>query len=579
MINNVVYLNASWILPILGAAILLLAVFLWKEWARAGKHRFLIKSIVAFFAVSSLFLVALKPAFPTSKNGGNVALLTPGYDNVQLDSLRKAEGKMKLLNYEPGIPLPAAIRSSKIVFVLGYGLKEYDLWQLEEVPALYLYAEMPEGVIKLNYKVENSEGDNLRLQGLYKNAKDGSRLVLSGPGGAGLDSIALSGEEEQVFQLMAPLKAEGNYIYSLTEKNTEGGIINVNAIPVKVSEKEKLRILILNSFPTFETRYLKNFLAEAGHELVVRSQITRNRFKFEYLNTGRIAMGRLTDETLESFDLLISDASSLRGFSGSEKTVIENMVRERGLGLFLQPDDAFFNSRGQLNILNFISLSNTEINDPQWPGITLNTYPYRIREGFGIQEIHTSGNSIISAYKKIGEGKIGTAVYSDTWQLILEGKNQVYGELWSQILEELSRKEVSSATWHTEDVIGQIDEPFEFELRTEVVNPIVTTGSGSIIPLIQDPSISYLWKGTSWPREKGWNTLHLDSTSVHHFYVEDNTSWSQLKTFKTQQANQRFFNSEIIEGRDYSPLEPINPLWFFGLFLICMGGLWLEPKL
>ncbi|QED36627.1 hypothetical protein FK178_02360 [Antarcticibacterium arcticum] len=579
MINNVVFLNESWFLPILGAAILLLVVFLWKEWTLAGKHRFIIKSTLVFIAVISLVLVVLKPAIHIPKKGGNIALLTPGYAKAQLDSLKKAERGLKLFNYEAGNPLPSQVSSSKKVFVLGYGLKEFDLWQMDGIPALYLNTELPEGVIKLNYKVENSVGDDLVVQGLYKNPKGGYRLLLEGPGETGLDSVELNGENEQAFKMLVPLKAKGNYIYSLTEKDEEGRIIKKDILPVKVAEKEELRILILNAFPTFETRYLKNFLAEAGHELVVRSQITRNRFKFEYLNTDRIGIGRLTEEILEPFDLLIADASSLRGFSGSERNVIGNMVREQGLGVFIQPDDTYFSSRGQLNILSFINFPNTEINDLQWPSIKLNAYPYRIKKEFGIREIHAPGNSIAAAYKKMGEGKIGTAVYSDTWELLLEGNDQAYRQIWSKLIEEVSRKEFSTASWNTVAISGQIDEPFEFELRTEIEDPFVTTGGGSNIPLIQDTSIPYLWRGTTWPRESGWNILHLDTISTYHFYVEDGLQGTTRDDVQILQANKRYFNAEIVEGQGYSPLEPVNPLWFFGLFLICMGGLWLEPKL
>ncbi|HSI70662.1 MAG TPA: hypothetical protein VK941_10545, partial [Gillisia sp.] len=89
----------------------------------------------------------------------------------------------------------------------------------------------------------------------------------------------------------------------------------------------------------------------------------------------------------------------------------------------------------------------------------------------------------------------------------------------------------------------------------------------------------WLWKGTTWPQQEGWNSISLDTTCFLDYYVAGERDWTSLSSVKTKEANQRFFEiSDSIENGQY-PLEPVNPLWFYGLFLLCMGGLWLEPKL
>src|SRR5690606_26085051 len=98
-------------------------------------------------------------------------------------------------------------------------------------------------------------------------------------------------------------------------------------------------------------------------------------------------IGNISISVLEPFDLLIADASSLRGFSGGEISAIEDQVTENGLGLFIQPDEKFFNSSGKLNALKFERNAGGEITDLQWPALKLYGFPYRIKKDFEVTAI------------------------------------------------------------------------------------------------------------------------------------------------------------------------------------------------
>jgi hypothetical protein len=47
MIDKIIFLNESWLWPILIGGILLLGIFLLKDWMQAGKRRFLLKAVLA----------------------------------------------------------------------------------------------------------------------------------------------------------------------------------------------------------------------------------------------------------------------------------------------------------------------------------------------------------------------------------------------------------------------------------------------------------------------------------------------------------------------------------------------------
>lgn len=579
MIDNFTFLNEYLILPISFGAAILLIVFIWKEWSQSGKHRLYFKVLLAFLAISSLILIALKPAIPGDKDSNKLVLLTHGFEKFQLDSLKKAHKKIKQLEYEPGQLISKEIRAAKNVFILGHGIRQYDLWQLDEIPALFLVGNLPEGVVKLNYEQENFVGDSLVLKGLYANPESGNQLVMQDPAGTGLDSLVFNTEEKRSFRLSAELKVEGKYLFSLVEKDSFGEILTSDPVPVKVSKKDPLQILVINSFPTFETRYLKNFLAEAGHRITVRSQITTGRYKYEYFNTNRSSLGSLTEESLGPFDLLIIDAAALRSLPGNQRSAIENSARENGLGVFIQADDAFFKSPGILADLDFERITATEVSIEHWPGIKFPIHPYTLKDDFRIQSIHSANNLISTGYKRNGFGRIGTTIFTNTYQLMLDGHTRAYKQLWSQVVENISRKENPAVAWEKNQMIAYKHEPYDFRLRTVLDSVEVKNKEGNTIPLMQEVDFPTLWKGTTWPKQSGWNTLQADTTGVFEYYVSNKTHWKALTAFNTFEANKRYFIRPEIVGQGLRPLEPINPLWFFGLFLICMGGLWLEPKL
>jgi hypothetical protein len=257
---------------------------------------------------------------------------------------------------------------------------------------------------------------------------------------------------------------------------------------------------------------------------------------------------------------------------------VEKSVREGGLGIFIQPDENIFNLREELVPFAFERVQREEVRLADWQDVVFTRFPYRIEKDFGVQPIHISNDQIATAYKRIGEGRIGTSVISNTYFLSLEGNTEAYRQLWSRAVEQVARKQSLAAGWEQEAEIIYPNEPFNFILRSELEEPEISTGRNRI-PLKQDLHFPWLWKGTTWPQQEGWNSIRMDTTAVLDYYVAGEKDWTSLSSVKTREANQRFFEiSGSMENGQY-PLEPVNPLWFYGVFLLGMGGLWLEPKL
>ncbi|PKD18308.1 hypothetical protein APR41_03920 [Salegentibacter salinarum] len=580
MDNNITFLNSTWFWPVLMCWLLLMLVFVWKEVSQSGKKRLILKVFLIFLAVSSLALIAIKPAILKEIKEESYLILTENFKQKQLDSLKNKYRKIEVIDYRKNKVLPT-LGNSKEIFVLGSGIRDYDRWQFEDLPVTYLPGETPSGIVKLNFKQQKQVGDKLELRGEFLAPKPGTQLVLKDAGGISVDSIVFTLEENTNFKLSTDLKAAGDYVFNIVEKDSLGEILNRNPFTVKVDKKENLRILILNSYPTFEIKYLKNFLAESGHELVVKNRITTGRFKFEFFNTKRGNLGRLQQSNLEDFELLILDSGALRNLSSAERNALQNLVREAGLGVLILGEANILNSLGDFSVFALQRVSATEAVLDDFPEIAIGKQPYQLKPKFGLEEIHRSNSSILSAYKRFGQGRIGTTLLESTWQLQLEGKQESYQQIWSELVEQISKRESVIASWHQETGFAFKDEPFQFQLRTSVENPRVRDKNNYLIPLKQDLNNSELWTGKTYPRETGWEQLKMeqDSASVFNYYVYKDNDWQAIKSYQTLQENNRFFPQKISKDSVEKTPVAINPLWFFGLFLIGMGGLWLEPKL
>lgn len=576
MSEKITFLHAQWLWLILGIALLLGLVFVWKEW-KSGKKRLFLKSIIAFLALTALALLALQPLVLRTETAGMGVILTPNYEKAQLDSLQQQYKGMPVLTYNAGKPLLNRIDTLKTVWLLGEGIQPFDLWQLDHTAANYLGSNLPKGIIRLNYKAENVTGNLLVINGLYHQGENGNKLLLQDPAGNALDSISLKAEKEQNFQLQTELKTVGNYVFWLVEKDSLGKVISSDPLPVQIAEKKRLKILVLNGFPTFETKYLKNFLAESGHELMVRSQVSKGRYVFEYFNRERTPIGTLSAKSLEALDLLILDTYALKSLTRTERIVLEKAIREVGLGVWIQADAGFFNAQGSLTSFDFYRDKNTAIRLDAWPKLTLSKHPYVFKEGFLIQPIYQANGKLISAYQRLGTGRVGTSVIENTYPWLLDDHATAYQELWAEILNTISKKEIPVATWEAPAIVFK-DAPFQFKIRTLVNEPTVT--GHFEIPLRQEVAIPNIWIGTLHPQETGWNqlTLKQDTTAVYSYYVTDTSHWKALTAAETIAANQNYFKQTHATGAKNKTWKPLKPWWFFMIFLVCMGYLWLEPK-
>lgn len=570
---------------ILLGALLLLMFLIWKEINR--KNRFLagrISAVILMIATITLWL--LQPTTPVLTDSTSIILLTKNYDRAKADSLNKKYPTHKFLRTHDAVdfkdaselmPYELDDHKNDIVFILGDGLPYYEQ---EKIISTYSYipSKPPVGIIQLNVPNSIQVNHTATISGTV-NIQGKTTLILEEPGG-GKDSVVLTGTGAKPFSLSFQTQQTGLFRYavslrdSLTTK-TEG------QLPIEVTPEKKMNILFVQKYPSAEVRYLKNFLSEKGNALIVRSQISKNDFHYEFSNRESARIDRLTSESLNEFDLLIMDSESLSGLSASELKSLEQSTKE-GLGVIILMNDADLKSK--LPLLN-ASLK-THAHDTvhllmKSQNIVLPALPVSVLSGSSITAVTTSAARVLSGYRHEVAGKVGFQLLHETYRLLLEGKTTEYSTLWSPLLESIVRLKAERFKIQlTNSFPYYQDEPLAVQVISSKDGPELKNNT-TLLPLQEDVLIDDYWHATTWTGKPGWHSLTTQDSTAHHYYVSSENEWSTLRIANQQRKHLSHASSYITKRESTLTTEhkPISPLWFFAIFLMASGFLWLAPKL
>ncbi|MBP2834002.1 hypothetical protein J8281_17535 [Aquimarina sp. U1-2] len=583
MIDTLTFINSQHTWYVILGGCLLLGFCIFKEYHHKPARTFWIRMLVSLLAVTMLVLIALRPAVLMPYVEAYVAVLTKGYDQKQLDSLQSVHPRLKIIKYDVNHPVLDDQVAMDSVFILGYGIAPFDFWRFDDATVSFMGGQDLQGVTSFLYDAKQKVGAESIFKGKYSKPTKGHQLFFEGPWGSIIDSILLNDLDTQEFQFKMKPRVKGRYLFSLIEKDTTGYVISKDPVPLVIEAPISFHILIVNRFPTFETKYLKNFLAESGHQVSVKSQITKGRYKFEFFNTEKKSIGNFSEQLLKPFDLLIIDAATLQNLGERSLQSIKNAIRNQGLGLFIQPNRNFYNIPLNPLTFNFDEDKKTTVQLKTEPKIEVSKYKYVFTNSFRNQVIHKDvQNLTITAYKQIGKGRIATTILENTYELLLKGETVAYQNIWSRSIEEVSKREASLAKFEDIKRVARKNHPVDFTMRTSTEEPVVEINSNYQVPLRQNIDIPEVYTGITYPIASGWNTLSIkqDTTIVSHFFVTDSSYWQASRSKQRLQENKRQFNSssQVLTNKKYS-VKPVNTLPLFVVFLLSVGYLWLAPKI
>lgn len=288
---------------------------------------------------------------------------------------------------------------------------------------------------------------------------------------------------------------------------------------------------------------------------------------------------RISAEGLKEFDILIMTTGYWSGLGRAQQQEITRLVERSGLGLLFYPDAEINGLRWQDQNLQLATESVTDT--LQLRGIRLPLEYRRLEKGAeGWEVLAARGKSApVLASSRLGLGMLALSGGQQTYRLLLQGKSEAYEAYWHHLLG-LVMPQPQNSTFLTQEGETSERQALLFRLHSSDSLPNLEVLNAEQQPLKPLVWQSHRWKGR-WhalvrPREAGWYTAAAadDSLSLR---VHQQPSSLQKAAWRT--ASLQAGMAAPPAAKTIYRQEPIPLWWFYVVFLISMGGLWLERKL
>lgn len=558
----------------------------WRESTQAYRLRPL-RVTAQLLSLIALLGLALRPSYSFKVSEPSLLLITENYSTKVSDSLMKVH-KDLLLVTAPGVKqveggmtigtyneLP---RKGQLRFVTGDGIETSALSLLNDESFSFIPGKEPNGIIALQTG-PYEENRRSWVKGAARGMKK-SVIRLIGPGGIE-DSVRFTTGNEVDFALKFTTKRAGRYVYTLTTVDSAGKRTE-DAVPVEVVASRKLSILLLQTYPVPEVRFLKNYLSDKGHTVTARYQLSKNAFRYEWANGASEKLDKLSTGLLGEFDLVITDEEALGQLPAAESVELERAVRD-GLGLLMLLQRSPESRRFPGSVLH-LSPEPTAPDTIRFTVPDFATYvsPYvalKVNRRDLVQPVLTSGRAMLSGFVLHGDGKVGFQALMESYRLSLSGETAPFAALWTPLLEQIARRLDQRLQAHVTTVFPVYpEEPIEFEILS-VSSPEVSV-SGARVPMAEDVHVDGLWHGTTWRSALGWSAISIrGDSSRFNTFVSAPGSWKALRIANQQKANARQATalSSSTSG-EHTVQRPISPVVFFVIFLLSFAFVWFAPK-
>lgn len=576
----------TWIL--LGLLIVLGLLMLRKEWTnREGKWLFF-RVLSIFVLILSLGLILLRPTLGKEVSGRNLLIITSLADSASVAQWKKENPGQEVL-YLEGDNAYQSInelhgKGIDTLIWAGLGPSEEDRELLRDFPSRWLNASLkrPENYLdSLQMDNEISINEVFEFNASFYSHSNEYSIVYQGFTGYS-DSVKLKkGFNEIRFEEMP--KQGGKFVAKLMLKIPNVPMKEVLEIPVLVKEPEQFSILMLSSYPQFENRYLKEWLAHQGHELVQRTAISEGKFRDEFYNTSMRSIPSSKVGFYQKFDFILVDALWLSKLGNSESRQLMTSLTETKQSLLISPEPSVSALIGLHKDLIFTDNhvpKNISFIDQSGIKNTISTTLKHLKSGKPIMESATD----LGAWLKLGEGKVASIHFSDSYKWLLQGRKESYAELWTSIFSSLGAQE-GVVEWNLKTAWPRVGENVYTSLISKIaVKDLTIVPKEPTRQIFQDEHFPEKFQIQIKPGQKGWHQIFLnaDTLSAFHFFVNESNEFHYFKSADLLKENLYFFNRQshdLWNKKIHMEQEKLSMWPFFALFLLSAGFLWIEPRI
>lgn len=445
-----------------------------------------------------------------------------------------------------------------------------------------------------------------RAHGLRTEAGDTGHAELLDPAGAVVDRARLA--DDGRVTLHGTARAAGRSGFRLRLLNAAQEVIDTVDVPLQTIDQPAPRVLIVAGAPGPELKYLRRWAVDTG--LPVQAQASAG---------GGVSLGdqpvALTAARLAETDVLILDERSLAALGAGQRTAIRQALRD-GLGVLVRSTGPLGNSarrtlrdwglpvsgdnrstplrlpveadvallqarrgpqRPAAQDTASISAADTESHTATPP--TLERLALQPDQANTL--LHDQHGAPVGGWRGIGRGRLGLLPVTDSYRLVLVGRDDLHAELWSGVLATLARAlpqpadlRITPATpWAGERVVlCGLPDAAEVHGAGEDDTPVT---------LHIDPATGTGRCAGYWPQRPGWHELRYGD-AVQVFHVSDPADAPALHRQQTLEATWlRIGNRGPAGAATGTPSIPVpGPRWPWLLLFVLVAGLlwWLERR-
>ena len=575
-------------------------------WRRPRRRQLATRLLASAAAVAALWLTAFPPLHRLPAARAEAILLTPGYSGDTLRELRRQLGAgtpvwacgeiERPANAQPLASLltlaeqrPALRR----LHILGHGLPAADLPLLNSLP-MRLHPGAPfAGFSTAFWPTKLSLGETLHVEGqVAAPGRATAGWVVLRAAGTGRDSVRLPAGGGP-FRLRYQPKAAGLATYELLLRRPDQPLL-AEPVPVEITTPALPAVLLLTAAPSFEFKFLKNYLAEAHFPVALRTSVSRGLVQTDFVNHPAQPLGHLTPMLLAHYSVLIADAATIAELSASETQVLQTAIRAGRLGLITLAEAAPLPrtapARADFTVQPRLASAATQpLAWPDAPGEARAALPAQLQANPALRALVTGPRQVLlAASRRVGLGFAAVSVVPETFRWSLQGHTAVYASFWNRLLAAAVPPTPAGATWYTGSRWPRPAQPLTLHLAATFPAALPTVaalagGPTVRLALRQDTRLPEWSTAQFWPGAAGWHQVRGPGRISHNFYVYPPTTWKGPEIEERQQAvtelEAQTQTPQAAEAARDTVAEPWPTGWFFGLFLLAAGYLWLEEKL
>lgn len=495
--------------------------------------------------------------------------------------------------------------------IIGDGLDKEQWQAFANVEVNYQKPKPLNGLIQPFWNRQINLGDYLAVSGRVQYRTNSVlTLQLLDPAKDKITEIKI--RQGESFNLRARPKIAGLHSYYLRLTDHEQNELLQEEIAVSVTERKNLKLLIVQSAPSFESKQIQNWAAESGAKILVKSQVSKDKWISRQTNLG-LNYTKLSPELYQQFDLMLIDGRALANLSDTQISQIQQSVRA-GLGVLVIADQALIKSKAMARMIANIEISSLQEG--------LEVTPFWSDQNFGLvapneRFIPAVAGKILAKDKLIrvlvraenGEplvvsspienGQIALSLLRETHRWVTMNDKSGFSGYWQNLISEVARQAPNQ--------LSVIDKPNKINFAGRA-NRVCVDSSLVIDKLELNPRLAEAaskkqfvkmnampgklnrYCGVFWPSQSGWYRVEIvqgqleqpfNSSNLSEWrYFYSPTQWKSVQQAEIIEATlnkqSAYRENEQVGYHKYS--ETINLWIWWWLFVVSITVLWLERK-